>query len=433
MFKFVDADPGTFTQKRKQAQRACESCRKRKKRCHHLSATRTLSHGSGSGSGTQLRASIQQHSPSAQVTGSPTPDNDANEVNESTIGSTQLNGQITRNIPGHEALDSRFIGDLSPEAIFQAATSPDTTRGASLEDSIGVWLAKRLGNGVQAVGSSAFDSQSPSSIFYGSASLVQKILVPVLMEEIVSTLPPPAKVDALSKIYFERIHHIFPVIDENGFHELHPTDPGRILLQQGICLAASKNHIAKEHLVLLESDLPSSYREFGNRLFASMRLSIDLGLVTNKIVLIQALALMSHFADGPDSGDLSSQLSGRAVHHVHSIGLHVRCRHRNPDDQYGITLLCCIWALDRMNAAFHGRPVLMHERDIRTSLDQYFEHQQPCFRLLLHVILLLDKVIELYRPSSSADELELEIEFPSFEELVTRCASTQIATPLLGM
>lgn len=37
------------------------------------------------------------------------------------------------------ARNPRFIGDLNPEGIFLAATSPDATRGASLDDSIGVW------------------------------------------------------------------------------------------------------------------------------------------------------------------------------------------------------------------------------------------------------------------------------------------------------
>src|SRR5271154_1566557 len=36
MLKFVMADAGTFEHKRKQLLRACEQCRKRKKRCSHL-------------------------------------------------------------------------------------------------------------------------------------------------------------------------------------------------------------------------------------------------------------------------------------------------------------------------------------------------------------------------------------------------------------
>jgi hypothetical protein len=47
-----------------------------------------------------------------------------------------------------------------------------------------------------------------------------------------------------------------------------------------------------------------------------MRLLIGIGPVTNEIVLIQALALMSQFADIQDGGDLSSKLCANAVHHV---------------------------------------------------------------------------------------------------------------------
>ena len=440
MFKFVEADVGSFGQKRKQAPRACETCRKRKKRCYHNDALEAQQPPSQDSETQESlgsnRDNNQQSSPVAVVTvaDSPILNHNASDGNGSTIETTQHDGESSAdaNASSHEALGSRFIGDLNPEAIFQAATSPDARRSSSLEDSIGVWLAKRLGNGVQNIGTAAVDPQSPSSLFYGSASLVQKVLVPVLVEETLSTLPPRAKIDALSKIYFERIHPIFPVIDENGFNDLQTTDPGRILLQQGICLAASKNYVAREHLFLTGLDSPLTCREYGNRLFAAMRLSIELGLVTDHIVLIQALILMSHFADGPDSGDLSSQLCARAVHHVQTIGLHLRWRLRNPEDQYGITLLCCVWALDRMNAAFLGRPVLMHERDIGANLDQCFEQQGPYFRLFLHVILLLDKIIELYRPLS-ANESRIEIDFPSFEDLVTRCPGSHITTPLLGM
>ncbi|EHK99801.1 hypothetical protein M7I_4296 [Glarea lozoyensis 74030] len=45
-----------------------------------------------------------------------------------------------------------------------------------------------------------------------------------------------------------------------------------------------------------------------------------------------------------------------------------------------------------MNAAFNGRPVLMHERDIGLDMFKSFQEQKyPCFRLLLEVVKLLDK------------------------------------------
>jgi len=58
-----------------------------------------------------------------------------------------------------------------------------------------------------------------------------------------------------------------------------------------------------------------------------------------------------------------------------------------------------------MNAAFNGRPVLMHERDLRKDLTCCFEEQEPCFRVFLKVIELLDKVIDLYRPLPTGDNL----------------------------
>jgi hypothetical protein len=237
----------------------------------------------------------------------------------------------------------------------------------------------------------------------------------------------------LSKLYFEKIQPIFPVIDRNAYHGLSPTDPGRILLQQGICLAVSKNFAARQHLVLTESNSALSCREFGDKLAGAMRLSIEMGLVANKIVLIQALALMSQFIDGPDSGDISSQLCGRAVHYVQSIGLHVKGRQEEYRDQYGATLLSCVWAIDRMNAAFNGRPVLMHERDLRTDFEECLEQQEPCFRLFLKIVALLDKIIGLYRPSIGFNDSVSDEDFPSFEDLVVRCGGSHIGTSLIGM
>jgi hypothetical protein len=258
------------------------------------------------------------------------------------------------------------------------------------------------------------------------------------MEEIRLALPAEAHSQALSMLYFDKMHPIFPIIDKHGFHKLRSTDPVRILLQQGICLAASKHNMAKEHLILRDADSsPLSHRAFAERILAAMRLTVEHGLVTDKIALIQALALMSHFANGlDDSSDLSAQLCGCAVHYAHSIGLHLQGHmSRSHSNQYNVTLLCCIWALDRLNAAFHGRPVLIHERDVGRNLEECAKEQEPCFRLFLAVIKQLDAVIQLYRPSSSVTgEMESgPAKFLAFEDLVAACAGTQIAMPMLGM
>ena len=465
MYKFVTSDVATITQKRKQQARACESCRRKKRRCEHnpapnssqsdlrprnsnaqtspdnqeapmiVSAQDCNDHHEQEAEQVRQGHQVQQPNQSICPTESSTASTYVQDANTISIGLGQVDGSRPHDEHRDETLGSRFIGDLSPEGILLAATSPDSMRGTSLNDHVGIWLANSLNNRGQAPGSIASNPTSQTSLFHGlhsSASLIQKVLMPVLEEEILSTLPPQENFLALSQIYFERCHPVFPIIDKVGLHGLQPTDPNCILLQQGICLAASRNFVAKEHLLLRGSQSPISYKEFGDRIFASMRLSVETGLVTDKIVLIQALSLMCQFANGPDSGDLSSQLCGRAIHHGQSIGLHLKGQHGNEGDIYGTTLLCCVWALDRMNAAFNGKPVLMHERDFGVDILECFEQQEPCFRLLLQVTILLDKVIELYRPSSNLIYSGLEVEFPAFEEIVAECSASHIVTPLLG-
>lgn len=439
MFKFVNNDANNPTGKRKQSQRACETCRKRKKRCHHNDpeATENATQVIGNASFSQILSSSPTddvhetltdhhsmpevkglpHSPSTWIGGPQTATTDRVEPNLN-----RAYGPDTAS----PSLNSRFVGDLNPEGIFLAAASPDTTRDVSSTEGVGVWLAKALND----------KELQPASelpgLFNGSGSVLPKVLIPILQEEVLSTMPPPPHASALSTLYFEKMHPILPVIDQNLLQTLPTEDPRRVLLLQGVCLAASKSFTLNQHLILHGSSSILTSREFGSRILAAMRLIIEMGLVTDKIVLIQALAIMSHFADGPENGNVASQHLSRAIQHAFSLGLHVQGHRQRDADQNIITLFCSLWALDRMNAAFHGRPVTIHDRDVGRNLEQCSETQQPVFRLLLEITSLLDKVIGLYRPSNSLEDLSLKFEFPSFEELVMRCAQSHVATSLLG-
>ncbi|KAG4439878.1 hypothetical protein IFR05_004654 [Cadophora sp. M221] len=424
IFKFVNSDqPGP---KRLQTSRACESCRRRKKRCIHgenvPSPPATLVHDESTPASRQR---ITESQPSVL------------EINEGVEAVERQATSVATHHGQHEevepnspaARNSRFIGDLNPEGVFLAATSPDATRGASLDDSIGVWLNSSLNNhgGPQTTS----HSQPPSSLFYRSGSLIQKVLVPMLEQECLSTIPPPDGLEALARIYFDKVCPIFPVVSESTLQSAHSSIPARILLQQGICLAASKNYAARQYLILGDT-IPLSCRTFGEKVSWAMRMTIEMGLVTDKIVLIQALALLSQFADDPPGEDLSSQFCMRAVHQVQSLGLHIKGQEEHTDGA-NTTLLCCIWAMDRMNAAFNGRPVSMHERDLRKDLDLCFQQQDPPFRLFLEVVALLDKVIELYRPLAlSGDPPVLGWEFPAFENIVLRCGGSHIGVTALA-
>lgn len=113
-FKFV-ASGGFSGQKRQQSTRACEDCRRRKKRCQHNAA--------------------EEQPQRAQTTFSPTSPSTVSQATyagERSSGNqqTQRAGQedhvaVGRNERHKLSLDggqSRYVGDLSPEAIFAAAT-----------------------------------------------------------------------------------------------------------------------------------------------------------------------------------------------------------------------------------------------------------------------------------------------------------------------
>jgi hypothetical protein len=123
--------------------------------------------------------------------------------------------------------------------------------------------------------------------------MVRGALIPVLEQECSARMPPPASFNAPSQIYFGRMHPIFPVVNENLYHSLQSTDLRHIGFAASHMLGASHNFVARPHLLLGNSELPLSCKEFGDRVSEAMRLYIESGLVSSKIILIQALALIS--------------------------------------------------------------------------------------------------------------------------------------------
>ncbi|KAF7914959.1 hypothetical protein BELL_0016g00040 [Botrytis elliptica] len=449
MFKFVASD-GTGSIKRHQAQKACDSCRKRKKRCNHGSNA-ILTNSSPVRGSSQVNSDERVSQPAKPYTASilscttdagyqsTTSHEEPGHISPvaSTLASSDQDLEAARILSGgtrtqantsHSqeptGVQSRFIGDLNPESIFLAATSPDAIRGV-LPDSVGVYLSSTLGKKPHHFSNL---QQTSSNLFYGCPPLVRNVLVPLIEQECLSTMPPIPHLEALSRIYFEKINTIFPIINETTFRNLAPSVPCRALLEQAICLAASKSFAAADHLILDEAGPPMTCKAFGEKVSSAMRLTIELGIVTDKIVLIQALCLLSLFIDNSSSEDLASQFSGKATHYLEGMGLHLE----GQVEDASAKLLCCVYALDRMNAAFHGRPVLMHERDMRRDLHQCFNQQEPSFRLFLKIISLLDDVIEIYRPPNQSEQGGMDVRFPAFEELVLDCAAAHIGTSSLA-
>lgn len=321
-------------------------------------------------------------------------------------------------------VDHRFVGDLNPESAFLSSNSPPD------QSNVGFWI-RNLQTGATERHFSRIPLQQPrSAAFRDLDPTIHTVVLPYIEAWCLSMIPKPEQCTALYQIYVERIHPIIPILDKQEYDSMDPADPATILLKQGICLAASKHHCAKDHLSFQHSFDKQNHEQFGKSLSYAMRMSLDLGLVMDKKILVQAVCLLYIFLQGTEHNDLSAETCSRAIHHALTIGVHIS--DSNLPDQHSEQLFCSVWALDILNAAFHGRPVLMHARDFGRDLNASIERQRPIFQLFLRNVKLLEEVIGLYRPASFEFGPVPEIRIPSFEELVILSGDVRMDSNLLG-
>ena len=158
MFKFV-GDGIDSGQKRQQASKACEPCRRRKKRCTHLppgqktqrarrrkSVNEDISERShtaskiATGEAPYVQDTTESPGPcdGFKVRGSPDAIDAAPSENTHDLQADSSNAG-SRSAIQPVLPDTRFIGDSNPEGVFLAATCPTANRGTSINGSIGVW------------------------------------------------------------------------------------------------------------------------------------------------------------------------------------------------------------------------------------------------------------------------------------------------------
>ncbi|KAH8690826.1 hypothetical protein BGW36DRAFT_432609 [Talaromyces proteolyticus] len=434
MVKFINTNIDRIRKKRKDTVRACEKCRTRKKRCSHRTQSATIHEQTPARSDTRtenvlnsITTSLLMPNGTGNIAGQKQDEQNVPQSGTFTVEILTDLQETEANKTSIQPLESRFIGYLNPEGIVRGTDLECPRDGVSSAGKVGVWHSERHDESRRKI--TGFRMPSPSSLFDDFPAVSQKTIVSILKEECLSCLPIPECREALRNIYFQKIHPIFPVINKDVFRRLAPGSPASILLEQGICLAASTDSNSTPYLVMTPNSTPLSLKQFGSRIFSAMRITIEIGLVVDNLILIQALTLMSLFANGRKSSQTSSLMLGQAVQYIHSLGLHMQERDGEPDRDYAETLFCCVWTIDRLNAALHGRPVLMHERDVGRSLQKCFDTQSPPFRLLLSVVGLLDRVIKLYYPLRA--EMELVGDFPLFEDLINACNACQVSKGLL--
>jgi hypothetical protein len=326
--------------------------------------------------------------------------------------------------------DARFISDTNPEGVFFASGGSRTGsyHNVSTRRNVGVWPRQRCQ-------SSRFSDRLSTTlpyhgVFHGLDAAIRDAILPVLERICLLVSPPFEHRTALCAIYFEKFNTMLPVVDRSVYDSIPLEHPSRLPLDQAMCMVAAMDPSSSSHLYISDGATKLSRSGFGHRLFTALRANIGLRRIEDRLLLVQLHALMSLFKEGSDAYENSMLTIARAVQHVHSLGHHLHLDPEHAPNDHAQKLFCCVWFLDRLNAALHGRPILMHERDNSRSIQDHLDAYEPSFRLLLRIGLLLDDVVSLYRPKFTDSELLNDT--PLFEDLVVECQAVKVTPRVLG-
>ncbi|OCK86246.1 hypothetical protein K432DRAFT_285060 [Lepidopterella palustris CBS 459.81] len=416
-----------FFRKRKRVHRACEACKKRRKRCSHTFDEDVLGGNSAKALRSGVGASNSDHDasetdPSSEM---PAPIVESGREDRRNSGRSPSNAHDPRPMTA-----SNFVGYLNPQAVLReevhGSGSNGSQHGSQHDVPIGQWIQEREDRRDWAVG----NRPGPSSVPMGSTSpqsfqgsKVQKALQTYLDAVDVAIIPPRPHQDALKRIYFTYVQPLLPLVHRHTFESSYAQGNEPCMLMQAICIVASKHIQARPHLLLSNDPRLLNPREFSQRLYDSIIAGIEAKLESNRIVLIQVLALLSLHSEGPDGAEQASMHLAQAIHHAHTFGLQFGRQGKISRDESVENLddlFWCLWSLDKINACINGRPLLMHDRDngLR-KLPTDPEKRQSPFGVWLQISEMLDKVISYYRPGVDAAVTGWEgDDFLGFEELV---------------
>lgn len=424
--RFVQTTGQPSETKKRIAAKACDYCRRRKKRCFHAPENQE---GSANAADEDCAAGDE---PIKSASESRVPSSKASEVpggQKST--SAQRMGQpgdkttplSDYSVTSTHSAHPRFIGDLNPAVELLTAATPS----GQPKNNVGVWHTEAA---EQSHHDGDLNLFSPLSLFSCCDGSRQSQLQAFVRTQCLDVRPSWQEFEILEAFYFENVHPILPCVDKDVYWSSPVDSPARFLQQQIISLITCPNPSLKGLLKLAGSDGPILPADFARKTVAAMRLSLEMSLVADKTVVIQALTAMSLVAFGRESLELTPQFFIRAVQHGYTIGLHQPGDAQRNERTAG--LFCSVWSMDRLHAAMQGRPVIMHEVDMAKVPQEEAAAQQPGFRVLVSIAMLLDKVIGLYRPGASTIEIPDE-GFASFEEILENCSAVDLPARLIGM
>lgn len=313
--------------------------------------------------------------------------------------------------------DPTFVGHLNPEGVFLAVTRVGPSRASRYDDNLGFWLPKkrnrRAGNNEQ---------QDLNCRPKSPLSKIAKPAVPAKPSWTVKALPDPHAFNALRALYFKDIHPLFPILPPELIPEMTTSSelsPTEIILMQSLCFAVATNSAARPFLRLQHIQGILTPKAFAVRLSQALLTGLNMTSRIERMVCLRVLTILSLFSQLSTNDHASAEYCARAVSYVQTMQLHLDTAHVRKDDVQVTQVFLCVWALDRLNVAFHSRPLLIHTRDIGRNMEACIAQQEGCFRALLLLCGLLEEVTDLYRPSCEPNAYD-HFRIPSFEDLLIK-------------
>ncbi|KAJ5894445.1 transcriptional regulator family: Fungal Specific TF [Penicillium taxi] len=378
---------------RLRALKACSACQQRKKRCRHINSNSELSE-------TYIR-------PLHTFRGDH--DLDRSQATRNTTYPYLANHPITE----------RFVGDLNPEAFIRE--NLDEPTGIPRRDHIGLWIPRNQ----QTTGSDSISTQSCQS------SLNSGVVTSLLHDRYSFAMRacdqlPTSTREPLTAIYFSKVNHIVPLLEQHQTTEL-----ASVFLKRAICLVAAKDPTAASYLRLVKDGPLLSVRQFCSEVYKGLRAAMDAELEPDRLTRIRVLALMSLHCEGYDGAETASLHLCHAIHQAQTIGLHLDRPDRTSAEPL-VRLFWSLWTLDKMHASIGGRPVLLADRDIGITTPTLNDRKTlGAFGVWLAISDLLATVISYYRPSAT-NTSGWEEGFPPFEDIVAECSHGSLNFAILG-
>ncbi|QIX01488.1 hypothetical protein AMS68_007005 [Peltaster fructicola] len=381
-YTFVPQYNGEVPKKRRLA-KACETCRARKKRCHH----HPLDEEDGEQAG-PVEDSGHDHAqapPSADY----------------------------RGISVRKGNSNRFLSDLSPETRLLERTSVGGENGlAKSMDSVGIWVNRsdyetlvRECNAARGVGFRSDEAQSIK--------------------------PTATQIQGLIDVYFKKIHPFLPLLEEHDFRRAYAEGSIPEALTCALCLVSAKDSDAQQYFTTPESN-PWSPRKLCKNLHAKVKAAVAAPGRQDKITQICMLAVLSMHSEGSDGAEEASLYLIQAIHQCQTLGLHLSASFPARDGKHTKRLFWCLWILDRFSAAMNGRPIMMADNDVAIEQFQPGESGFPAFEVLLKITAILNQVIGYYRPGNPATTTGWEQSYPGYEEIVDSIVGWNLPPSLLS-